>query len=86
MRTDQTAHVGADDPNVRGYGLGWTLEEFDENNVANVFQHGGTGGTLQWADMEAQLGIVLLTNLRAGAQSHRDAWKDVIDIARQTWE
>jgi CubicO group peptidase (beta-lactamase class C family) len=87
MRTDQTAPFRGDRDEMMHYGLGWQLDELDEDHVGAVFSHGGAYGTLIWGDAKAGLGVAMVTNRDPyGLQTVRPVWDDVIRIARETWK
>ncbi len=87
MRTDQTAPFRGDRDEMVHYGLGWQLDELDQDHVGAVFSHGGAYGTLIWGDANAGLGVAMVTNRDPyGLQTVRQVWDDIIAIARETWE
>jgi hypothetical protein len=82
QRGENTAGLGGHE----GYGLGWMLDELDENGVGRVFYHGGAFGTVIWAiwaDYETGLSMVLLTH--TALQTAAPVWEEVIAAARQHW-
>jgi CubicO group peptidase (beta-lactamase class C family) len=87
MRTDQTAPFRGGRDDMMHYGLGWQLDELDEDHVGAAFSHGGAYGTLIWGDAEAGLGVAMVTNRDPyGLQTVRPVWDDVIEIARKNWK
>jgi CubicO group peptidase (beta-lactamase class C family) len=87
MRTDQTAPFRGDREDMMHYGLGWQLDELDEDDVGAVFSHGGAYGSLIWGDAEAGLGVAMVTNRDPlGLRSVSPVWDDVIEIAREAWK
>jgi CubicO group peptidase (beta-lactamase class C family) len=86
MRTDQTAPFRDEGEDIMHYGLGWQLDELDEDHVGRVFSHGGAYGSLIWGDFETGLGVAMVTNRDPlGLRSVSPVWDDVIEIARETW-
>ncbi len=84
MRRDQTGGRWKKDPmggENAGYGLGWQLGEIAENGAARVFFHAGAFGTLMWADAEAQLGAVLLT--QAPIMNVYGFWRELVAFIRR---
>lgn len=61
-----------------GYGLGWQLGEIGEGGAARVFFHAGAFGTLIWADAEAKLGVVLLT--QAPIMHVYGFWRELVSL------
>jgi hypothetical protein len=68
---------------IEGYGLGWILDEVAPDGRARVFSHGGAWGTYIWGDVEAQLGAILLTQIRLAHAT--PVWNDILRVARATW-
>jgi CubicO group peptidase (beta-lactamase class C family) len=72
MRRNQTG-------GLKDYGLGWFLQEYDDEGLANIITHTGVSGACMWINFREQLGIFFVAPMPEGKR-----WRTLKDVVIDT--